>query len=371
VATFRTDGEYHDHRRPGAVTYATAEGDAARRDFTVNGLFCDPSSGEVTDYVGGVADLEARVIRAIGEPEARFREDHLRMLRAVRFASVLGFEIEAETRQAIARQPEWIRTVSAERIAREFVSLLCESPRPSVGLNLLRETGLLSQFLPEVEALHGVGQPPQFHPEGDVWTHTCLMLDEMAAPREPELALGVLLHDIGKPSTYCEQPCPSGGGVRIRFPNHAPVGAEMAERILLRLRQPSARIEAVKSLVSGHMQFVEAHKMRRAKLRRFLGSVSFTRMLELMRLDILWSNNDFTTWLYLQEAFESFRAEPVLPAPLVRGRDLLAWGVRPGPQMGALLDELYDAQLEGRVRTAEEARAYVEGRGTRSSCGDS
>ncbi len=360
VATFRTDGDYLDNRRPGRVTFASAEGDAERRDFTVNGLFCEPQSGEVIDYVGGLADLKARTIRAIGEPEARFREDHLRMLRAVRFASVLGFGIEAATLRAIVLQPEWIRTVSAERVASEFVRLLCESPRPSAGLNLLRETGLLAQFLPEVEALHGTRQPPQFHPEGDVWTHTCLMLDELPPPREPELALGVLLHDIGKPATYSEQLCPKEGAMRIRFPNHAPVGAEMAEGILTRLRQPSARIDAVKALVSGHMQFVEAPKMRRAKLRRFLGSAAFSRMLELMRLDILYSNSDFTSWLFLKEAFESFQSEPVLPEPLVKGRDLLAWGVEPGPGMGALLSDLYDAQLEGLVSSVEEAQGFVE-----------
>ena len=358
VATFRTDGDYTDGRHPGSVTFATAEGDAQRRDFTVNGLFCDPQSGEVTDYVGGLADLDARVIRAIGEPEARFREDHLRMLRAVRFASVLEFRIEAATLQAITDHAEWIRTVSAERIASEFVRLLCESPRPSVGLNLLRECGLLAHFLPEAAALHGTLQPPQFHPEGDVWTHTCLMLDELAAPREPELALAVLLHDIGKPVTFCELPGEEAGLTRIRFPGHAPVGAEMAEAILLRLRQPAARVEAVKALVAGHMQFVEATKMRRAKLRRFLGADCFPHMLELMRLDIRYSNNDFTTWQFLKETFESFKAEPVLPEPLVRGRDLVAWGVAPGPALGAWLNELYDAQLEGRITSAAEAQDY-------------
>jgi poly(A) polymerase len=359
VATFRTDGAYVDGRHPGSVTFATSEGDAQRRDFTVNGLFCDPQSGEVTDNVGGLEDLQARVIRAIGEPEARFREDHLRMLRAVRFASMLDFRIEEATREAIAAHAEWLRTVSAERIASEFVRLLCESPRPSAGLNLLRETGLLAQFLPEAAALFGTAQPPQFHPEGDVWTHTCLMLDELPAPRVPELALAVLLHDIGKPATYCEQPGAEEGSLRIRFPCHAPVGAEMAEAILLRLRQPTARVEAVKALVAGHMQFVEAVNMRRAKLRRFLGAGHFPRMLELMRLDILYSNNDFTTWHFLKESFEAFKAEPVLPEPLVRGRDLVAWGVTPGPGMGALLSEVYDAQLEGRVHSVEEARDYI------------
>ncbi len=367
VATFRTDGAYADGRHPESVSFATAEGDAQRRDFTVNGLFCDPQSGEVTDYVDGLRDLEAHVIRAIGEPEARFREDHLRMLRAVRFASVLGFRIEAATLQAVTAHAAWIKTVSAERIASEFVRLLCESPRPSVGLNLLRETGLLEQFLPEVAALYGTAQPPQFHPEGDVWTHTCLMLDELAAPRAPELALAVLLHDIGKPVTYCEQPGAEPGTTRIRFPCHAPVGAALAEELLLRLRQPAARVGEVKELVAGHMQFVEATQMRRAKLRRFLGAGIFPRMLELMRLDILYSNGDFATWQFLKESFEAFRSEPVLPEPLVRGRDLVAWGIAPGPDMGRLLNELYDAQLEGRVASLEEAREYVLTKGVVSS----
>jgi len=371
VATFRTDGVYADGRHPDRVTFATAEGDAQRRDFTVNGLFCDPQSGEVTDYVGGLADLDARVIRAIGEPESRFREDHLRMLRAVRFASVLGFRIEAATLMSVKEHAEWVRTVSAERVASEFLRLLCESHRPSVGLNLLLENGLLAHILPEAVALRGTLQPPQFHPEGDVWTHTCLMLDELAAPREPELALAVLLHDVGKPVTFCEAPGVEAGTTRIRFPCHAPVGAEMAEAVLTRLRQPAARVAAVKALVAGHMQFVEATQMRRAKLRRFLGADCFPRMLELMRLDILYSNGDFSTWQFLKEAFESFKAEPVLPEPLVRGRDLVAWGVAPGPELGSWLNELYDAQLEGRVTSLEAAREYVrQGCSRPASCGD-
>ncbi len=359
VATFRTDGLYADGRHPDGVRFATAEGDAQRRDFTVNGLFCDPESGEVTDFVGGLADLGARVIRAIGEPAARFGEDHLRLLRAVRFASVLGFAIEPATRAALERHAAQIRTVSAERVANEVLRMVCESPRPSVGLNLLRETGLLAHILPEVAALCGTAQPPQFHPEGDVWTHTCLMLDALPPPRLPSLALAVLLHDVGKPPTYCEEPDPATGGTRIRFPCHAPVGAELAEAVLTRLRQPAARIAEVKSLVSGHMRFVEAAKMRRAKLRRFMGEATFPLLLELMRVDVLHSNGDFTAWRFLKEAFDSFKAEPVLPEPLARGRDLLAWGVAPGPALGALLDELYDAQLEGQVTTREEARDYV------------
>jgi len=341
------------------VAFGTAEGDAQRRDFTVNGLFCDPSSGEVTDFVSGLTDLDARVIRAIGEPEARFREDHLRMLRAARFASVLGFEIEPATRAAMARCAAQIRSVSAERIASEVIRMVCESPRPSVGLNLLLGTGLLAHILPEVAKLSGTAQPPLYHPEGDVWTHTCLMLDALPPPRLPALALAVLLHDVGKPPTYCETPDSETGGTRIRFPCHAPVGAALAETILTRFRQPSKLIAEVKALVAGHMRFVEAAKMRPAKLRRFMGEPSFPLLLELMRVDILYSNGDFSPWRFLKDAYESFKAEPVLPEPLARGRDLLAWGVEPGPAVGALLDELYDAQLEGRISTQEEARAYV------------
>ena len=353
VATFRTDGAYADGRHPDRIAFATPEGDAQRRDFTVNGLFCKPEDGAVIDFVDGLDDLDVRVIRAIGEPAARFREDHLRMLRAVRFASVLGFGIEADTRAAIAAHAEWIGKVSAERVASELTRMLCESPRPSVGLALLRETGLLARVLPEVDALAGVEQPPEYHPEGDVWTHTCLMLDDVPAPRAPVLAWSLLLHDIGKPATFSRE------GGRIRFQCHAPVGAELTERILTRLKQPTALIESVKAVVAGHMTFTEVEKMRRAKLRRFMGAETFPVLLEVMRADIRHSNGDFRQWDFLHDAYESFRSEPVLPEPLVHGRDLIGWGIAPGPRMGELLREAYDAQLEGRVSTPEEARAYV------------
>ena len=356
VATFRTDGLYADGRHPEQVCFSTPEHDAQRRDFTVNGLFCDPESGAVIDFVGGLADMEARVIRAIGEPEARFREDHLRMLRAVRFSSVLEFRLDADTRDAIARHAEWIQRVSAERVATELVRMLCESPRPSVGLGLLLETGLLAQVLPEVAALRGVEQPPQFHPEGDVWTHTCLMLDDLPAPRDPDLALAVLLHDIGKPATFRIAPDDTTGQLRIRFPCHAAVGARMAEALLTRLKLSAERIEAVTALVGEHMHFVDAQKMRQAKLRRFLGGRHFSKMLELVRLDITHSNGDFSTWDFLKSSFDAFTDEPVLPEPKIRGRDLLALGFKPGPRMGKLLAELYDAQLEGRL---DEAMAKI------------
>ena len=349
VATFRTDGAYTDGRHPEQVCFSTPEHDAQRRDFTVNGLFCDPESGEVIDFVGGLVDMEAQVIRAIGDPVARFREDHLRMLRAVRFSSVLEFRLDADTREAIARHAEWINRVSAERIATELVRMLCESPRPSVGLNLLRETGLLAQVLPEVVALHGTEQPPQYHPEGDVWTHTCLMLDDLPAPRDPDLALAVLFHDIGKPPTFRVAPDDKTGQLRIRFPCHATVGARMTEKILTRLKLSSERIETVVSLVSEHMHFVDAQKMRRSTLRRVLGSRHFPKTLDLVRLDIQHSNGDFSTWDFLKSSYDAFTDEPVLPEPKIRGRDLLALGFKPGPKMGKLLNKLYDAQLEGRL----------------------
>lgn len=359
VATFRSDGHYGDGRHPESVCYVTAEGDAQRRDFTVNGLFFDPRDGTVTDYVGGLSDLKNGMIRAIGDPLARFRDDHLRMLRAVRFASVLGFTIDAHTVEALEACANQIGLVSAERIATEIERMLCESPQPSVGLELLRKTGLLRHVLPEVERLVGVAQPPQYHPEGDVWTHTCLMLDSLPMPRHPSLAWAVLLHDIGKPVTFREEPNPKDGSLRIQFPCHAPVGAKLAEALLTRLRLPGARIAAVGWLVVNHMRFVDVLKMRQAKLRRLMGEPFFPLLLELIRVDTLHSNGDFTAWRFLRESFDAFASEPVLPEPLIRGRDLLAWGLPSGPRIGRLLDELYDAQLESRIQTVDDARAYV------------
>ena len=363
VATFRADGLYLDGRRPVEIALSNAQGDARRRDFTVNGLFCNPVTGVVVDYVQGLADLHARVIRAIGDPAMRFREDHLRLLRAVRFAAILEFQIEENTWQALTANATGIDRVSAERVAMEFERILFQAPHPSLGLNLLLKAGLLSRFLPEVAALHGVAQPPQFHPEGDVWTHTCLMLDEIPPPREPVLAWATLLHDIGKPLTFCEQVDVSTGLSRIRFPCHAPVGAKIAEKLLMRLRQPLTLITQVKALVLGHMQFVEAPQMRRAKLRRFLGADYFPTLLVLMRLDILHSNGELATWDFLKEAFDSFKAEPILPEPLVRGRDLQEWGMASGPGMGRILQFLYDAQLEGEFTSREQAHVYLTERG--------
>jgi poly(A) polymerase len=365
VATFRSDGAYADGRHPTAITYSTPEKDASRRDFTINGLFEHPETGEILDYVGGRTDLEARLIRTIGDPEKRFEEDHLRIFRALRFASVLGFELDKATRDAIQNHADWIRSVSAERIAKELIRMLCESPKPSVGLTLLLETGLLEIILPEVVALKDVAQPPKYHPEGDVWTHTLLMVDTLAERRTEtgipfeQLMLGVLLHDIGKPPAFCIAPDPQTGEMRIRFPNHAPLGATMTQTVLERLKLPSSCIEAVVNLVGEHMHFVDAKKMRVCRLRRLLGNPYFAASLELMWLDIHHSNKDFSTWEFLRDQYNSYITEPILPEPVIRGRDLLARGLQPGPAMGQLLSDLYDAQLEGRL---EEALAALDHR---------
>lgn len=366
VATFRSDGAYADGRHPQGVTFTTAQEDAQRRDFTVNGLFYDPQAERVIDYVHGLDDLERRVIRAIGNPEDRFREDGLRLLRAIRFATVLGFSLEPATQRALAAQAERIRAVSEERIASEFLRMLTESARPSEALELLHTCGILRIIMPELEALRGTRQPPKYHPEGDVWTHTALMLDELAYQRQhggvlaellagiddwTDLFVAVLLHDVGKPPAYCEAVEP-GGDVRIRFPNHAPIGATMAETLLRWLKQPLARIERVAGLVNQHMTFVDVEQMRTAKLRRFLGHPDIRLMLALIWLDIRFSNNDFTAWEFLYRKFQAFTQEPILPEPRIRGRDLLALGFKPGPQLGEMLTVLYDAQLEGRLDEA-------------------
>ncbi|MDD4025576.1 MAG: HD domain-containing protein [Kiritimatiellae bacterium] len=359
VASFRSDGAYTDGRHPDRIAFTSPAEDAKRRDFTVNGLFCDPESGHILDFVNGRKDLADNIIRAIGDPDARFGEDRLRMLRAVRFASTLEFTIEPETLAAIKRNACRIGTVSTERVAAELTRLICESPKPSLGLSLLCETGLLELLLPEADALRGTRQPPRFHPEGDVWTHTCLMLDALPAPRTPALAWSALLHDIGKPVTFCEETDPASGDTLIRFPCHAPVGSAMAGKVLERLKQPSALVAEVQAVVGDHMRFVEARNMRPAKLRRLLGASHFPTLLEVMRVDTEYSNGDFTTWDFIKKSLDAFRSEPVLPPPLVRGKDLIGWGYAPGPAMGNLLKDLYDAQLEGRFSSLEEARALL------------
>lgn len=361
VASFRADAGYADGRRPDTIRFTDAAEDARRRDFTINGLFYDPVNQTILDFVDGRADLARRVVRAIGNAADRFEEDHLRLLRAVRFAAVLEFELDAATAAAIRACAPLLATVSGERVGVEFTRLLCESPRPSHALDLLLELGLLPVFLPEIARLKGTRQPPEFHPEGDVWTHTGRMLDDLPAPRDPVLAYGVLLHDVGKPPAQTIQLDAATGHEQIRFPNHAVVGESLAQAILTRLRQPTARIEAIRAIVRRHMHFIEVEKMRPATLRRLLGAPTFEHELELHRLDLRHSNGDLGTHAFLRRKLAEFGAEPVLPEPWISGRDLLALGLEEGPAVGQWLRRAYDAQLEGRCADRDQLLAWVAG----------
>ncbi len=353
VATFRCDEAYVDGRHPTGVRFSSAQEDAQRRDFTMNALFLDPVNGEILDFVGGRADLEQRVLRAIGDPRQRFREDRLRMLRAVRFATTIPVEIEPETWSAVCEMAPAILEVSWERIRAEFSRILM-SGRSERGLRLLDESGLLAPILPELSALHGVEQPPQFHPEGDVWVHTLLCLhhlDELPERSLP-LSLGILLHDVGKPATFTDTD-------RIRFNGHDRVGAEMSEDILRRFRYPNAVIDEVRELVRHHMAFVQIDQWRVAKLKRFLGSDLAERQLALHRLDCLGAERDLEThdWCLARRA--EFDAETPAPPRVLSGHDLMRAGYRPGALIGKVLAALDDERLEGRLITKEDALAWA------------
>jgi poly(A) polymerase len=359
VATFRADGDYRDGRHPESVRYADAAADAQRRDFTVNGLFFDPIRGQLLDFVQGQRDLKDKCIRAIGDPRARFAEDRLRLLRAVRFASVLGFTLDPATAEAIrACAAEGLGQVSAERIAQEFTRMLVESPKPSVALELLDQLGLLRQFMPEVAALRGVPQPPEFHPEGDVWTHTLMMLDRMPAGREAHLAYGVLLHDVGKAQTTCIKKDCHGNPV-VRSPNHVTVGAAIAQDVLARLKQPVALRETVEALVRRHMTFSELPNMRPSTLRRFLGATTFPLDLVLHRLDVACSSGDVSMLRYAEAKLAEFTSEAVLPKSWVMGRDLLEMGMTPNPDIGRWVMRAYDYQLDGRIASRQELLVHI------------
>ncbi len=360
VATFRDDGLYVDGRRPEAVRFSDPPRDARRRDFTVNGLFMDPETGVVHDHVGGLEDLRARLVRAIGDPEARFREDHLRILRAARQAAQLGFALEPRTRAAMGDLAPLLREISAERIRDELLKLLCHAR--GRGLRLLRETGLLAVVLPEVEALCGVPQPPRYHPEGDVFVHTCLVLDGLAVPpgtdadAAADLHWAALLHDVAKPPTYVREP-----GGRIRFFGHDKLGAEMAEGVLERLRTSRRTRERVRALVAEHIRIASAPRMRANTLRRFLGQADFPLHLALHAADCGASHGATEVLEFLHGELERYANRPVLPPPLLQGRDLLALGYRPGPRLGRILAWVADEQLEGRLdEPGEAARRVLE-----------
>ena len=351
VATFRRDASYSDGRRPDAVRFETdPRQDALRRDFTINALLLDPTTNEVLDFTGGREDLQRRVIRAIGEPEHRFREDHLRLIRAVRFAARLGFAIEPATMAALRHMHGLIATVSPERVRDELARILTEGGARH-GFQLLDETGLLGDILPEIAAMKGVAQPPEYHPEGDVWTHTLLLLDKLRHPTLT-LAMGALLHDVGKPPTYRV-------AERIRFDGHAEVGVQIAHAILERLRFSHEQAEQIEALIANHMRFKDTGNMRESTMKRFLRMDNFAEHLELHRLDCLSSNRNLDTYKRVLARLAELGEEELRPKPLLTGRDLIDAGYQPGPAFGKMLAAVEDAQLEGRLRSVDEALALV------------
>ncbi|HEX5398076.1 MAG TPA: CCA tRNA nucleotidyltransferase [Verrucomicrobiae bacterium] len=396
VATFRAEAEYRDGRRPAKVSFASAEADALRRDFTVNGLFYDPLTEKTHDWVGGGKDLRAKTIRAIGPPEERFAEDHLRLLRAVRFAAQLGFEIEPQTFAAIKTLAPKIRLISAERIHDELIKLFAPpradffssasggdvrseeaevsniqfpSPRPSPrlggerekqtpaarGLVLLRDSGLLAQILPELATTISCEQSPDYHPEGTVFEHIRLMLDKLPPGADELLPWAVLLHDIAKPVT-AEKDLQTGA---IHFYGHEKIGAEMARVILSRLRFPKKQIDEIVVCVRNHMQFKDVKQMRKATLRRLLLRPTFRLELELHRLDCLGSHGDLSHYNFLMEQAEELKRKPKIRPPLLNGKDLIALGMKPGPAMGKLLAEIREKQLADELKTRRQAKAWV------------
>lgn len=356
VATFRRDGKYSDARRPDSVEFTDAEEDAKRRDFTVNGLFFDPLRDEVLDFVGGREDLQKQILRAIGDPVARFGEDHLRLLRAVRFATTLGFKIEEHTWRAVGKLSAQIKTVSAERIRMELEKIFLHANRVR-GFDLLMESGLMKAVLPEILVLQGCEQPPQFHPEGDVFKHTRIMLGLLPPDASLPLVLAVLFHDIAKPATFMVDE--TG---RIRFNGHDRLGAVMTGNILRRLKFPNQVIEPTVEAVANHMVFKDVQQMRIAKLKRFLARNTLEDELELHRVDCTSSHGMLDNYHYLRAKQTEFATQtmPLIPKPLINGHDLIALGMAPGARMGELLTAVQNLQLEGALSTREEALAWAE-----------
>jgi poly(A) polymerase len=362
IATFRSDHSYLDGRHPGQVVFETdPKQDVLRRDFTINALLLDPSVlnawyspsslySQVVDYTGGLPDLQAAIIRAIGDPEQRFEEDHLRMLRAVRFAARFGFEIEPDTLAAIQKLHAKILRVSPERIRDELVRILTEGGARR-GFELLDATGLLDDVLPEVAAMKAVAQPAEFHPEGDVWTHTLIMLEGLQSP-SPALAWGVLLHDVGKPGTFRVAD-------RIRFDGHVELGERIAREILNRMRFSNAESDQVIALISNHMRFSHVHQMRESTLKRMLRLPAFEEHLELHRLDCSSSHGHLENYEFAKTKFEQMAPEELRPPRLVTGDDLIAAGYAPGPDFSRMLEVAEDAQLEARIRSKEEGLELV------------
>src|SRR5881396_3899235 len=354
VATFRSDDAYIDGRHPSAVHFSSPEEDAKRRDFTINGMFYDPVAEKVIDFVGGRADIAAKLLRAIGDPAQRFAEDRLRMLRAVRLATMLDYKIDSQTWDALLASAPSINQISAERIRDELVRIFI-SPNRLRGWDLLDSSGLMRAILPELEAMKGVLQPEQFHPEGDVFQHTRLMLQFLQETVSVPLVFSVLLHDVAKPRTATVDE--TG---RIRFNAHDRIGAVMTEEIMRRLRFSGAEIDAAVEMVRQHMVFKDVPKMRVAKLKRFMARPTFEDELELHRVDCEGSHGMLDNYEFLLRKREEFANEPIIPPPLVRGDDLMALGLKPGPKFGEILEAVETRQLEGTLRTREEALKWVQ-----------
>ncbi|NDQ56034.1 MAG: CCA tRNA nucleotidyltransferase [Acidipila sp.] len=357
VATFRSDLAYSDGRHPDGVVFsASPEQDAHRRDFTINGLLFDPRAGEVLDFVGGRVDLQAGIIRAIGEPARRFAEDRLRMLRAVRFAARFGYRVDELTFAAIHQHAASIGQVSAERIRNELTRILTEGGARR-GFELLDKTSLLSAVLPEIVRMKGVEQPPQFHPEGDVWNHTMLMLEKLPPGTPVTLAWGVLLHDVGKPPTFAAPRTPQD---RIRFDGHVETGIALAAKICARLRFSTDDTEQIQALIANHMRFIDVHRMRVSTLKRFARLSRFQEEhLELHRLDCISSHQQLDSYNFVADFLAKTPPEIVRPARLVTGDDLLLEGLRPGPRFRQILEAVEEAQLEGKLANRDEALAYA------------
>jgi len=358
VVTFRAEADYHDGRRPERVTFGDAKADAERRDFTVNGLFFDPVKNELRDWVGGEADLRAKIIRTIGSPAERFGEDHLRMLRAVRLAAQLGFEIDPATFSALKTHAPKIKEISAERIRDELIKLFAP-PHAARGLELLMESGLLDQVLPELAATSKCEQSPDYHPEGNVFNHLVLMLKQLPADADLSLPWSALLHDIAKPVTASVDDKTGS----IHFYEHEKIGANMAEQILERLKFPRKQIDDIVTAVRCHMQFKDATEMRTSTLRRLLMRPTFPLELALHRLDCLGSHRRLDVYDFLLEKAKELEAQPEIRPPLLTGNDLIAMGMKPGPAMGALLAEIREKQLQDELKTSDDARAWIRERG--------
>jgi poly(A) polymerase len=353
VATFRSDVGYSDGRHPDEVRFTKdPREDVQRRDFTINGMMLDPATNEVLDFVGGQDDLKAGIIRAIGDPERRFTEDKLRMLRAVRFAARFDYKIDPATMAAIQKLAPKIHQVSCERVREELTRMLTEG-RAQRAFQLLDSTGLLKEVLPEIAAMKGVKQPPQFHPEGDVFVHTLLLLEKLPPAVSKTLAWGALLHDVGKPPTFRIAPD------RIRFDGHVEVGVKMAAEILRRLRFSNHETDQILALVDNHMRFGAVQRMKQSTLKKFLRLPAFEEHLELHRIDCLSSHGQLDAYEYAREQARSMPPEAIRPTPLITGRDLIDAGYNPGPRFKEILTVIEDAQLEGRLASREAAMEYV------------